>query len=57
MLIGSTMVFGSPGLSVYVPLCVLFIDRVLIDRFEEPKLESQFADDFVRCRDSVRRWL
>ena len=57
MLLGATMLFGSPGLGVYLSLYVLFVDRVLIARFEEPQLERLFDGDYVRYRDSVRRWL
>lgn len=57
MLLGGTMVFGSPGLGVYLALYVLFVDRVLIARFEEPQLERRFDGDYIRYRDSVRRWL
>ncbi len=57
MLLGGTMLFGSPGLGVYLALYVLFVDRVLVARFEEPQLERRFDGDYVRYRDSVRRWL
>ena len=52
---GTGLVLGSPAALVITALHLAFID--LFIRREERQLEQTFGDEWVRYRQSVRRWI
>ena len=56
ILLAWTIAFGSAVLAVYsLAVAISFHLRVLF--YEEPRLESQFAEEWVRYKSHVPRWI
>lgn len=53
---GMAVLFGSWTIAIYGCL-VATMFHLFITLYEEPHLEREFGDDYVRYRERVRRWL
>lgn len=56
LLVGFAIILGSLSQVFVIPIFVVLIQRIFIEK-EEKQLEEIFAEDYLRYKKEVRRWI